>query len=123
MDGIAAARRFFAGCFAECDPRVEHLWIAHLDRSSRCIELVRYDGEEGGVTFPIRALILDAAKHNSVGLVIAHNHPSGDPSPSATDLAITRRVSQVCAALDVLVYDHLIIAGDGWYSFRHAGLL
>src|SRR5258708_36486334 len=85
LDGLAAARAFLAGCLADADPTLENLWVAHVDDRSRCVYLSRHAGDEGGATFPLRDIIADAAEHGSAGIVLAHNHPSGDCRPSDSD--------------------------------------
>ena len=57
LDGLAAARQFFAGCLAEEDPSRESLWVAHVDDQSRCLHVSRHDGSESSVDFPIRTII------------------------------------------------------------------
>jgi DNA repair protein RadC len=52
-----------------------------------------------------------------------HNHPSGDPTPSSEDRAVTRQLSEAGRLLDLPLYDHVIIAGDRFLSFATAGLL
>ncbi len=123
LDGLDAARRFFAGCLAEIDPDKEHLWVAHVDDDSRCIHLTRHDGEVDSADFPIREIVSDAARHRSSGIVLAHNHPGGDATPSATDKRITRRLALVGEAMDVAILDHLVIAGNDIRSMRQLGLL
>jgi DNA repair protein RadC len=123
LDGLAAARSFFAGCFADCDPAVENLWVAHVDEQSRCLHLSRHAGDEDGAAFPLRSIITDAAEHGSAGIVLAHNHPSGDARPSASDCRATRRLAAAAEALDCTILDHLVFAGEDCTSFRSMGLL
>lgn len=123
LNGLAAARDFFAGCLAEADPAEEHLWVAHVDQDARCIHLSRHDGHASAAEFPLRQIIADAATHGSAGLILAHNHPSGDPSPSAADRHATRRLATVSDALGVRLLDHLILAADKCVSFRQDGML
>lgn len=123
LNGLAAARRFFAGCLAECDPSREHLWVAHVDSEARCIHLTRHDGTDGAAELPLRDVIADAAAHGSAGLILAHNHPSGDPTPSAADRALTRRLTLVSEAMDIAVVDHLVMAKGECRSMRALGLL
>jgi DNA repair protein RadC len=66
-----------------------------------------------------RAAIVEAA----AGIIVVHNHPSGDPTPSAEDRAATRQLASAGQLLDVPLYDHVIIAGDRFVSFATAGLL
>lgn len=123
LDGLEQARRFFAGCLAETDPMQEHFWVAHVDDDARCVHLTRHDGRADGADLPIREIVADAARHGSKGLVLAHNHPSGDPAPSATDKRITRRLALVGEAMDVAILDHIVMAGGQYRSMRQLGLL
>ena len=123
LNGLEQARRFFAGCLAEADPGQEHLWVAHVDDDSRCVHVTRHDGQADGADLPIREIVADAARHGSKGLILAHNHPSGDASPSATDKRITRRLALVGEAMDIAIIDHLVMAGSECRSMRQMGLL
>ena len=82
LDGLAAARAFFAGCFAESDPARECLWVAHIDGDSNCLHLSRHEGDACSADLPLRAIVRDAALQGSAGILLAHNHPSGDCQPS-----------------------------------------
>ena len=66
-----------------------------------------------------RAAIAEAA----AGIILVHNHPSGDPTPSADDQAVTRQLVAAGELLDMPVYDHVIVAGDRFTSFATRGLL
>jgi DNA repair protein RadC len=123
LDGLAAARQFFAGCMADSDPGRESVWVAHVDQQARCLHVSRHDGDETGARFPLKEIIRDAAMHGSVGIVLAHNHPGGDATPSDSDCRATRRLASAAEALDCAVVDHLIFAGDECISFRRIGLL
>ena len=52
-----------------------------------------------------------------------HNHPSGDPTPSAADIAMTRDIGRAAEAMSVLLHDHVIVGNGRWLSFRREGLL
>ena len=123
LDGLAAAKTFFAGCLADSDPRRESLFVAHVDSEARCLHLSRHEGDEQGTQFPLRDIIADAATHHSAGIVLAHNHPSGDAQPSDSDYRATRRLASAAEALDCAILDHLVFAGDECTSFRKLGLL
>ena len=123
LDGAAAARSFFSGCFAEQDPTQESLWVVHLDGQARCLHVSRHDGDRGAVGMPVRSIVLDAARHGSAAIVLAHNHPSGDPSPSESDLHATRQLAAVSRALGCRLVDHLVFAGDCCTSLRALGYL
>ena len=123
LDGLAAARQFFAGCLADCDPARESLWVAHVDDQARCLHVSHHGGGEDGASFPLRTIIADAAEHGSAGIVLAHNHPSGNPRPSDSDCRCTRRLATAAEALDCAVLDHLVFAGTECTSLRKMGLL
>jgi len=123
LDGFVAAKDFFADCLEYADATREILWVAHVDSDARCIHLSRHLGDETGTTFPLRIIIADAALHGSAGIVLAHNHPSGDPRPSYSDCRATRHLATAVEALDCRVLDHLVFAGTECTSFRRLGLL
>ena len=123
LDGFAAARTFFAGCFAEADASRECLWVAHLDDQAHCLHLSSHEGDETGADFPVREIIMDAASHRTAWLILAHNHPSGDAQPSDSDCRATRRLAAVAEGLDCVLLDHLVFAGRDCTSFRQLGLL
>jgi DNA repair protein RadC len=123
LDGLAAAREFFGSCLAEGDPGREHLWVAHVDGEARCLHVSSHEGDESGGEFPLRQIIAEAALHGSAGIILAHNHPSGDPRPSDSDCRATRRLATVAEALDCTVLDHLVFAGHECTSLRRLGYL
>jgi len=123
LDGLKAAREFFAGCFADSDPTRENLWVAHVDDESKCLHLARYAGDETGAAFPLREIMADATEHRSSGIVLAHNHPSGDPRPSDSDCRATRRLATAAEALDCTILDYLLFAAGHCTSLRAIGLL
>src|SRR5436189_252817 len=64
-----------------------------------------------------------AAREAAAGIIVVHNHPSGDPTPSADDRAVTRQLVDAGRLLDVPVYDHVVLGGERYVSFAEAGLL
>lgn len=123
LDGERAARDFFTRCFRDADPLREWLFVAHVDDQARCLHLSHHDGDENAADFPLKAIIADAARHGSAGIVLAHNHPSGDSRPSVADCRTTRRLASAAEALDCTILDHLIFAGSGCTSLRRLGYL
>jgi DNA repair protein RadC len=63
-----------------------------------------------------------AIRRNAASLIVAHNHPSGDPTPSPDDIAVTRAILQAGKLLDIDVLDHLVIAGQRFVSLKERGL-
>jgi DNA repair protein RadC len=123
LDGPETAARFFAGCISESDPARESLWVAHVDARANCLHVSHYEGGETGAPFPLGAIITDAARHGSCGILLAHNHPSGDARPSTADCLATRRLAITADALGCRVIDHLIFAGEDCSSLRQLGFL
>ena len=112
----------FAEIFA--DAKVEKLAVAHLDKAGGVIAVREREGSlVGEIDLPIREMLVEALKLESAGLILAHNHPSGDPSPSRNDIHATRMLAAAGRALDIPLLDHLIFAGDKCVSFRELGLL
>lgn len=70
-----------------------------------------------------REVVKAALRHNAAGLLLAHNHPSGAPQPSAADIALTETLRQALSLVDVKVLDHFIVAGNSVYSFAEHGKL
>ena len=123
LDGLAAAQAFFRGCLAESEASRETLWVAHIDERAHCLHISRHDGDQNDAPFPLRQIMVDAVQHGSAGILLAHNHPSGDARPSESDRRATRRLASAAEALDCTVVDHLVFAGADCTSFRSLGLL
>jgi DNA repair protein RadC len=62
-----------------------------------------------------------ALNHHAAALIFAHNHPSGDPSPSSDDVSITRQLVFACRVMGITVHEHLIIGENRYYSFADEG--
>ena len=94
-----------------------------LDNRHRviCFEEM-FRGTIDGASVHPREVVKEALKHNAAAVIFAHNHPSGVAEPSQADQAITRRLKDALALVDVRVLDHFVI-GDGVVSFAERGLL
>ena len=124
LDGLDAATAFFASCFEGVGNARERLVVAHVDAQARCIGLTELDGNADRVDLPLRQILGDAIELGSAGLVLAHNHPSGDTRPSRADCAVTRRLATAGEAMDLAILDHMIFGHDGeCSSMRRLGLL
>lgn len=64
----------------------------------------------------------DAVRANAASIIVAHNHPSGDPTPSPEDVAVTRAIIEAGRLLDIEVLDHLVIGGNSYVSMKAKGL-
>jgi DNA repair protein RadC len=71
----------------------------------------------------VRILLRKALETGAVGLILAHNHPSGNLSPSRADVEITKKVKKASETMDIRVLDHIILSGGEYYSFADEQLL
>jgi DNA repair protein RadC len=101
------------------DCRSAKLVVLHLDAERR---LLRLWVEEAGEV-PVGAIMADAIRCDSAGLVLAHCRADGDAAPTPADIAATRRLAQSAATLGITLYDHLVFAGEECRSFRTLGLM
>ena len=108
---IATARHEVA-VFAYLDPEWRLLGMRHIPSAER-----------DAATISIREVVADALAFDAAAVAMAHNHPSGDPTPSADDHLFTRRLSLALAAIGVRLVEHVVLASGGSASFRAQGLL
>lgn len=102
----------------------EEFWILHLNRANTVITRERLSkGGIAGTSVDIKLIAKSAIDNLSSGLILVHNHPSGNMKPSEQDDNLTRRIIEICKIVDVKVQDHLIIGPTGYYSYRDAGRL
>lgn len=101
----------------------EHLVVVLLDTRNRLLRTVEvYVGSLNSSLVRIGEVFREAVRSNAAAVIVAHNHPSGDPSPSPEDVAVTRALVEAGRLLDIEVLDHLIIGKDRHLSLRQAGL-
>lgn len=96
----------------------EEFWIVYLNNSNTVIHFVQLS--KGGITgtlVDVRLVMKQALEIGAVGLILAHNHPSGTLRPSEADRQITRKLQKAAEALDLKILDHLIITEKDYYSF------
>ena len=101
----------------------EHLRVMLLDRRNRLLETVEvYKGSVNSSQVRVGELFKEAVRKNASAIIVIHNHPSGDPTPSPDDVAVTRAIVQAGKLLDVEVLDHLVISQNKWVSLKERGL-
>lgn len=106
------------------DLQYEEFWVAYLNRSNRIlkIEKVSQGGISGTVT-DVRLIIKRGIELLASGMILCHNHPSGNNSPSDSDIRITQKIKEAGNLFDIQVLDHIIIAEQDYYSFADNGSL
>lgn len=101
----------------------EHLRVILLDTRNRVLQTPTiYIGSLNTSVVRISELFRAAIKENAAALIVAHNHPSGDPSPSPEDVKVTRQLVQAGNLLDIEVLDHLVIGHHRFVSLKERGL-
>jgi DNA repair protein RadC len=103
---------------------VEHFRILFLDRKNK---LIADEEQQRGTVdhtplYP-REVIKRALELGATALILVHNHPSGDPTPSAADIELTREVKAVGEKLGITLHDHIVVATAGSRSLRSLGLI
>ena len=113
---------YFRLFYAERQER-EHFALMLLDSQHKVLECnIIFSGTIDGASIYPREIVKAALYANAAAVILAHNHPSGQPLPSAADRRITERIKSALALVDIRVLDHIII-GDSCYSFAQSGEL
>lgn len=103
---------------------VERFRVLHLNTKNMLIrDEVMSKGSIDQAAVHVREVIRRAIDLNSSALILVHNHPSGDPSPSSADIEVTRNIAEAGRRLGIAVHDHLIIGTRGHVSLRSQGLI
>lgn len=101
----------------------EELWVILLDTRNKLISIENiYRGSLNSSQVRVGELFKNAIRRNSASLIVAHNHPSGDPTPSPDDIAVTHAIVEAGNLLDVDVLDHLVIGSGKFVSMKQRGL-
>ena len=102
----------------------EEFWILFLNRSNRVIARMRISqGGISGTVTDVRLIMKKAVEHLASGIIVCHNHPSGNLNPSEADSKITKKIKEAGEIMDIQLLDHLIISDKDYYSFADNGLL
>ncbi len=103
---------------------VEQLRVLYLDSRNRLIaDVVHARGTLNHAPLYPREIMKSALDLHASGIVLVHNHPSGDPTPSQADIVLTRDVAVAAKALGLMLHDHIIIGAGDWASMRMKGIL
>jgi DNA repair protein RadC len=102
---------------------VERAAVLYLDPEWRLLSRIDRIGSIATVVLPFRTVIAEALRLDAAALIIAHSHPSGSVTPSMADVAYTRELGRVAAAVELVLLDHLILAGREVTSLRALGLM
>ena len=102
----------------------EHLLLLLLDNKSNLLgEKLMFTGTVNASIVSPREIYLEALRYHAVGIILLHNHPSGDPTPSDADRRVTRKVRDAGIMIDIPLLDHIVIGDKKYVSFREEGYL
>jgi DNA repair protein RadC len=106
------------------DLRHEEFWLLLLDRSNKLITKIQLSkgGVSGTVVDP-KMVFKFAVDHLASGIILAHNHPSGNLKPSEADIKLTNKIKRSGELLYIAVLDHIIFSGQGYFSFVDEGIM
>lgn len=102
----------------------EEFWIIYLNNSNKVLQKLQLS--KGGITgtlVDVRLALKHALELGAVGVLLAHNHPSGTLKPSTSDKQLTVKIGTACQALDIKLLDHLIVTEKAYFSFADEGIL
>jgi len=101
----------------------EHFRVLLLDTRNRLLRMVEvYQGSLNTSAIRVGEVFRDAVRINAASIIVAHNHPSGDPTPSPEDVSVTRAIVEAGKLMDIEVLDHLIIGRNRYVSLKSKGL-
>ncbi len=102
----------------------EEFWVIYLNNANKVLDLQQLSkGGTTGTIVDVRLTLKRALLLGAVGVILAHNHPSGSLKPSAADIQLTKKLEQAGKSLDIKVLDHLIITEKSYFSFADEHLL
>ena len=122
--GSGSAAQIFDKVYENCVQHHEEFWVMLLNRANRVLGISHISKSGISETLvDIKILMQTALKAHASGIIISHNHPSGNTKPSAQDIALTKRIKDACETLSISLLDHLIITAESYMSFADEGLL
>lgn len=118
------AANIYSTVFEDCIQHHEEFYVMLLNRSNRVLGISCISkGGIAGTVVDVKIILQTALKTNASGLIVAHNHPSGNLTASREDIKITEKLKNACNILDLSLLDHLIITEEGYLSFADEGIL
>jgi DNA repair protein RadC len=106
------------------ESEVEQFRALYLDRKNRLLaDICHWTGTVDHVPVYPREIVREALMQQASAVIMSHNHPSGDATPSSGDVKMTYRVKEACSAVDITLHDHIVIGGADAISMRSEGLL
>ena len=110
--------------YAECMEHHEESYVMFLNRANKAsgVSLISKGGMAETV-MDVKIILQTALKVHASGIILSHNHPSGNLCPSEPDKRITSKIKEACKCLDLVLLDHIILTDEHYYSFTDEGLI
>lgn len=107
------------------DKSHEEFWVVYLNRSNAVVDTLNIS--KGGITGTVadtKIILKHAVELLSTGIILAHNHPSGNKKPSRSDAELTRKIKEACTLFEIDLLDHIIVCDkESYFSFKDEGIL
>ncbi len=124
VDSVELASEVIRPFFSDIMEYKEAFKVVLVNRNNRILGV--YTSSLGGLSgthVDVKQILGVALKANASAVILAHNHPSGNLSPSGNDINLTKKINAACELLDLKVLDHIILTQDSYCSFMEEGLL
>ncbi len=121
---IVSSRIVYEEFYHLTDLNHEEFWLMLLSRANVVLEKIKISsGGVAGTVADARLIFKSAIQRLASGIILVHNHPSGNLKPSQQDISLTKKLKGAGELLDIAVLDHVIVADSGYYSFADEGML
>ncbi len=98
---------------------VERVIVVYVDSTLKIIKKTIFDSYDVAISnLPIKLIVKEAINYNAIGIFLSHNHPSGNPKPSKSDMLATINIYNTLKSINIILFDHIIVAKDLFYSFN-----
>ena len=115
---------FFRQIWSERMQYVEEFYVLLLNRSNKIIGYSKIsEGGCNGTVVDVKLIFQAALKTNAQGIILCHNHPSGNLKPSDQDVQLTKKVKQAGITMEIPVLDHIILTYESYFSFADEGIM
>lgn len=113
---------FLRPIFQDCMEDTEQFVVTYLSKANSIMHYtITSTGGIAGTLVDIQVILRHAILLNAKGIILAHNHPSGNIKPSSTDITITKRIVDACSLMEIAVLDHIILSTNSYLSFADEG--
>ena len=96
----------------------ELFYAIYLNQNNKALSVLKIsEGGTSSTVVDVKIILQGAISQNATGIILCHNHPSGNPNPSTADIKLTKKIGKACDLFDIRLLEHLIITSEDYYSF------